>query len=637
MPDWTYHPFFKPLLFRLPPEDARALTLRLLAIQARTKLGRRIFRLFGHGPPPREIAVQAFGLTFPSPVGLAPGIDIDGTAVAVMQHLGFGFVTVGPAGDAALLREPGTDPLRITSAHAIARSDSAGGPDVATIAARVAAAPELTIPIGIALRGDLVRALRAAGDRASYHVLPPSAANAEALAELRAATKRPLLLRLHPDWDDARIDSVVDLAKAAGIDGFVATGGATCPLLPQGTMDGPFLRERALAVVERVARKGLPVVGAGGIHTPEDAARLLDAGAKLVELYAGLVYAGPGLPGRIVHICEDRRLVRPAPTAAPEPEPTGRFGWQLVSLTGWILIASGLFALLLAATVKLLPYDVEYLGTTVPELCARNACRIVHFMAHDRVSFGGSITAVGALYVAIAGGPLRRGVAWSWWTLVVSGAVGFASFLTYLGYGYLDVWHGRATIALLPVFVAGLVLSWRTLRAPRGPGALFRVGARAWRWSPAGLGRAGLTFSAFGMIAGGLTIMSIGITRVFVPQDLEYLGTTVSELNALNPRLVPLIAHDRAGFGGGLCSTGLTVMFALWCGARPGARGLWSALCVAGVIGFATAIGVHPIVGYTSFVHLLPAYAGAVTFIIGIILLRHPMRDLPPSDRFPDL
>src|SRR5262249_9216604 len=157
------HPFFKPLLFRLPPEDARALTLRLLAIQARTRLGRRIFRLFGHGPPPPELAVEAFGLRFPAPVGLAPGIDIDATAIAGMQHLGFGFVTVGPAGDAALAREPGSDPLRIASAHAIARSETAGGPDVATIAARVAAAPELTIPIGIALRGDLVPALRGAG------------------------------------------------------------------------------------------------------------------------------------------------------------------------------------------------------------------------------------------------------------------------------------------------------------------------------------------------------------------------------------------------------------------------------------------------------------------------------------------
>src|SRR5215813_1194303 len=153
MPDWTYHPFFKPLLFRLPPEDARALTLRLLAIQARTKLGRRVFRLFGHGPPPPEVAVRAFGLTFPSPVGLGPGIDIDGTAVSVMQHLGFGFLTLGPVGDSATARHPATDPLRLSCARAIARSDAAGGPDARVVSARIATSPELAIPVGIELRG----------------------------------------------------------------------------------------------------------------------------------------------------------------------------------------------------------------------------------------------------------------------------------------------------------------------------------------------------------------------------------------------------------------------------------------------------------------------------------------------------
>ena len=57
----------------------------------------------------------------------------------------------------------------------------------------------------------------------------------------------------------------------------------------------------------------------------------------------------------------------------------------------------------------------------------------------------------------------------------------------------------------------------------------------------------------------------------------------------------------------------------------PGARGLWRALCAAGVIGFGTAIGIHPIVGYNSFTHLLPAYAGALAFLVGIVLLRRPI------------
>src|SRR5207249_1559084 len=133
------------------------------------------------------------------------------------------------------------------------------------------------------------------------------------------------------------------------------------------------------------------------------------------------------------------------------------WGWLLVAFTGAVLFASGVFALILAATVKLLPYDVAYLGMTMQDLCDRNQCRIVHFMAHDRVSFGGSIMSIGAVYAWIAAVPLRRGEAWAWWAMLLSALAGFASFLTYLGYGYLDLWHGRATMALLPFFVLGMI------------------------------------------------------------------------------------------------------------------------------------------------------------------------------------
>jgi hypothetical protein len=125
------------------------------------------------------------------------------------------------------------------------------------------------------------------------------------------------------------------------------------------------------------------------------------------------------------------------------------------------------------------------------------------------------------------------------------------------------------------------------------------------------------------LIAGGVTIMLVGMTRVFVPQDLAFMGRSASDLHAINPRLVPLIAHDRAGFGGGLCCTGLTVLFCVWCG-RP-SRSLWQALAVAGLTGFATAIGIHPIIGYTSLSHLAPAMAAAVFFLIGLSLTWRPM------------
>jgi hypothetical protein len=96
------------------------------------------------------------------------------------------------------------------------------------------------------------------------------------------------------------------------------------------------------------------------------------------------------------------------------------------------------------------------------------------------------------------------------------------------------------------------------------------------------------------------------------------MGLSIDQLHAINPRLVPLIAHDRAGFGGGVCCAGVTMFFCVWCG-RP-SRSLWQALLITGLSGFGTALGIHPLIGYMSFTHLAPAYLGATMFLVGICL-----------------
>lgn len=293
-------------------------------------------------------------------------------------------------------------------------------------------------------------------------------------------------------------------------------------------------------------------------------------------------------------------------------------GRPLIMLTGLILIGSGLFAGFQAATGYFLPHDVAYLGMTAAELCGLQQCRIVHFMIHDRVAFGGALVAIGTLYLYLAAIPLADGRPWAWWTLLVSGIAGFASFLSYLGYGYMDTWHGAATLVLLPIFVGGLIKSRSILIEPHGLGSLRQPSMR-WTWrSRAGAGRVLLLITSASIMLGGAIIMVVGMTSVFVPTDLHFIGLSPGRLEAINPRLIPLIAHDRAGFGGAVFCSGLTMLLCLWCG-QP-SRALWQAVLITGFAGFGTAIAVHFPIGYTTFSHLAPAYLGTVMFVIGLIL-----------------
>jgi hypothetical protein len=294
-------------------------------------------------------------------------------------------------------------------------------------------------------------------------------------------------------------------------------------------------------------------------------------------------------------------------------------GRPLIVFTAICLALSGAFALFQSSTGHFLPHDVAFLQMAPQELCGINQCRIVHFMFHDRVSFGGGLIAIAVLYCWLAEFPLAAREAWAWWTLAASGLVGFGSFLTYLGYGYLDTWHGAATLVLLPCFLGGLWLSRSLVR--RSSAASFSIvrpsGLATWRSAP-GLGRACLLAAAVGMIGAGITIQVIGMTSVFVPTDLTFMGITRGELDSINPRLIPLIAHDRAGFGGATATAGLLTFASVWCAAP--ARALWQALLVAGITGWSSAILVHPIIGYTEPMHLAPAVIGATLFFIGLAL-----------------
>src|SRR5689334_2483373 len=96
-------------------------------------------------------------------------------------------------------------------------------------------------------------------------------------------------------------------------------------------------------------------------------------------------------------------------------------GRPVISLVGSALVFSGAFAIFQSITGELLPHDTQALGMDAHALAHAANIRVVHFMFHDRVAFGGTLLAIGAIYLWISTFPLRNNEAWSWWALAVSG------------------------------------------------------------------------------------------------------------------------------------------------------------------------------------------------------------------------
>ncbi|MDZ4797359.1 MAG: hypothetical protein SGI92_04310 [Bryobacteraceae bacterium] len=262
----------------------------------------------------------------------------------------------------------------------------------------------------------------------------------------------------------------------------------------------------------------------------------------------------------------------------------------------------------------LLPHDSRSIGMDAAALSHAANPQLVGFLFHDRAAYGGSLLAIGLGYMWLVGFPMAARQRWAWKALAISGGIGFLAFLTYLGKGYLDTWHGVATLFLLPVFAAAV---WRSKPEAGRPDHVSEVPSqRESRFAV--WGRRLLGACASGLVVAGATIAIFGMTTVFVPSDLAFIGLEPS-LQEISPMLIPLISHDRAGFGGGLCSTGAF----LWFVARYAdiTRSLVEIVLLMGCVGFGCAIGIHFTVGYTDFLHLLPAFAGLALFVAAAGLL----------------
>ena len=353
---------------------------------------------------------------------------------------------------------------------------------------------------------------------------------------------------------------------------------------------------------------------------------LLDAGADVVlTTPAALVESGPGLLHRAVEAALGRRHPRPPRLRDVAWDPRRWPGWLWGSLLGAGMLATALGAAAVTLGPVLLSYDRAFLGTDTAGLAVIDP-RLVRFLQHDRITLSGMVAAIGVLYVGLSGFGIRRGWGWARDALLASGAVGFPTLLYLLGFHYLEPAHLVLTVALFPVFLAAVwrrpAPHWRVLL--EGP---ERVRRRAL------LGQLLLIGAALGVIASGAVISAVGMTNVFVPSDLTFMGISSSALSAANPRLLDFIAHDRAGFGGALLAAGVAALLLTAWGWRRGEAWVWWTLLLASVAGLGSALAIHLAVGYVDFVHLLPVWAGIAFTGAGLALSRPYLcaRDVSPA------
>jgi dihydroorotate dehydrogenase len=326
----------RPWLFRLDPERAHHLSLNAIALAGRVAPMRALVAAhFAAGSDANPI--ELFGLRFKNRIGLAAGYDKNGVAVPGLAALGFGHIEVGTVTRIPQPGNPTPRVHRVRETHGVI--NSMGFPNDGMEALRhrllqLRARRPRGIVLGVNIgKGkdtpleraveDYVELLNAAAPLSDYvavNISSPNTMNLRALqardaieALLRGVMRArdalpfytPVLVKIAPDLSDSELEDAVGAIRASGADGLIATnttlsrdGQPAYAKDLKGGLSGAPLTARASAVTAaavRLLNGALPLISVGGIMTPTDARARLDAGAALVQVYTGLVYAGPGL------------------------------------------------------------------------------------------------------------------------------------------------------------------------------------------------------------------------------------------------------------------------------------------------------------------------------------------------------
>ncbi len=331
-----------PVLQRLDPERAHDWGLAGL---------KTMYPLWPAQHVPAHLAVTCLGLKFAHPLGLAAGFDKNGNYLDALGAMGFGHIELGTVTPRPQTGNPKPRMFRDRAHHALVNRMGFNNRGVDHLIARLAASDYRGVR-GISIgknadtpieeaAGDYVICLQKAYAAADYVAVNVSSPNTARLRELqgrdglerivgalleerrrlqlRHAKRVPILVKIAPNLDAEQITSLAGTLRSLGVDGVIATNtttdlsslGPSWPVEQHGGLSGAPLHLQSLAVIGQLRAElgpDFPIVGVGGIVSPEHAAASLRAGATLIQIYTGFAYQGH----RLVHAILDT-LGRQAP------------------------------------------------------------------------------------------------------------------------------------------------------------------------------------------------------------------------------------------------------------------------------------------------------------------------------------
>jgi len=332
----------KPVFFQFDPEKVHHFVVkRLKWFNDYFPLGKTILRS-SFDVNIKGLEREVFGIKFKNPVGLAAGFDKNGEYIEALSNLGFGFIEVGTV---TPMPQPGNDKprmFRLEEDQAIINRMGFNNKGVDTLAERlrILKKKDSSIVIGGNIGknkttpneeavNDYIKCFDRLFDVVDYFVVNVSSPNTPGLRELQEkepltnllktlqernsknGVSRPILLKIAPDLTNDQLNDIVEIVQTTGIAGVIATnttidrnGLYTSETITKetGGLSGKPLTSRSTEVIRYLSQQSkgsFPIIGVGGIHSPEDAKEKLEAGASLIQLYTGFIYEGPGIIKRI--------------------------------------------------------------------------------------------------------------------------------------------------------------------------------------------------------------------------------------------------------------------------------------------------------------------------------------------------